>query len=194
VKLGLLPGSGGTQRAPRLMGAAAALRLMTVGDPIDAKAAVAAGLADALAEGDLVAAARAHALTLAEGALPPPVSARMDRLGIARGVREGGGRAREARGDGAADRRLHRERARLLRPALRPGAGRRSARPSSRCCRTHAARRCATSSSPSARPRASRTCPAETKPRAVARAAVLGSGTMGAASPCASPMPASPSA
>jgi 3-hydroxyacyl-CoA dehydrogenase len=81
VKLGLLPGSGGTQRAPRLMGAGPALKLMAVGDPIDAKAAVAAGLADELAEGDLIAAARALAAKLAMGAKPVPVSARTDRLG-----------------------------------------------------------------------------------------------------------------
>jgi 3-hydroxyacyl-CoA dehydrogenase len=81
VKLGLLPGSGGTQRAPRLMGAAAALRLMIAGDPLPARAALQAGLADALVEADVVAAARAHAATLAAGALPPPVSARNDALG-----------------------------------------------------------------------------------------------------------------
>jgi 3-hydroxyacyl-CoA dehydrogenase len=81
VKLGLLPGAGGTQRAPRVMGAAAALRLMVAGDPMDAKAAVAAGLGDMLAEGDLLAAARAHAAKLAEGALPRPVSARDEGLG-----------------------------------------------------------------------------------------------------------------
>jgi 3-hydroxyacyl-CoA dehydrogenase len=81
VRLGLLPGSGGTQRAPRLIGAVAALRLMVVGDPLDARAALAAGLGDALAEGDLVAAALAHAAALASGPLPPPASAREDRLG-----------------------------------------------------------------------------------------------------------------
>jgi 3-hydroxyacyl-CoA dehydrogenase len=81
VKLGLLPGAGGTQRAPRLMGAAAALRLMAAGDPLDAKAALAAGLADELAEGDLLAAAKALAARLAAGLLPPPVSARDAGLG-----------------------------------------------------------------------------------------------------------------
>lgn len=81
VKLGLLPGSGGTQRAPRLMGAAAALKLMVQGDPLPAKAAVEAGLADDIAEGDLVAAARAHAAALADGLTPKPVSARDEGLG-----------------------------------------------------------------------------------------------------------------
>ncbi len=81
VKLGLLPGSGGTQRAPRLMGAAAALKLMVDGEPLGAKAAVAAGLADALVEDDLPAAAKAQAATLAVGPLPEPVSRRDAGLG-----------------------------------------------------------------------------------------------------------------
>ena len=81
VKLGLLPGSGGTQRAPRLMGAAAALRLMAEGEPLSARAAVAAGLAEALAEGDLREAARAEAARLAAAPPPPPVSARDAALG-----------------------------------------------------------------------------------------------------------------
>jgi 3-hydroxyacyl-CoA dehydrogenase len=81
VKLGLLPGSGGTQRAPRLMGAAAALRLMAVGDPLDAKAALAAGLADGTTDGDLVATARTLAAKLAAGTAPQPGSARDEALG-----------------------------------------------------------------------------------------------------------------
>jgi 3-hydroxyacyl-CoA dehydrogenase len=52
VSLGLLPGSGGTQRAPRLMGARAATELMLSGKHLSAKAALAAGLVDQLAEGD----------------------------------------------------------------------------------------------------------------------------------------------
>ncbi|MFY2836056.1 3-hydroxyacyl-CoA dehydrogenase NAD-binding domain-containing protein [Achromobacter xylosoxidans] len=51
VTLGLLPGAGGTQRTPRLIGAAAALDLMLSGKPMTAQAAVAAGLADELAAG-----------------------------------------------------------------------------------------------------------------------------------------------
>ncbi len=52
VNLGLLPGAGGTQRAPRLMGAAAALDLMLSGKPLSADAALAAGLVDALGAED----------------------------------------------------------------------------------------------------------------------------------------------
>jgi len=80
VKLGLLPGAGGTQRAPRLMGAPAALALMTSGDPLPAGAALAAGLLDALAD-DPVAEAMALALRLAEGPRPLPAGARDAGLG-----------------------------------------------------------------------------------------------------------------
>ena len=52
VNLGLLPGAGGTQRAPRLMGAKAAAELMLGGQHVSAKAALAAGLVDKLVEGD----------------------------------------------------------------------------------------------------------------------------------------------
>jgi enoyl-CoA hydratase/carnithine racemase len=51
VTLGLLPGAGGTQRAPRLMGARAAAEIMLSGKPLTADAAQAAGLVDKLAEG-----------------------------------------------------------------------------------------------------------------------------------------------
>ncbi|TWT21120.1 3-hydroxyacyl-CoA dehydrogenase [Luteimonas marina] len=67
VGLGLLPGAGGTQRAPRLVGAEAALSLMTTGKPIDADQARAIGLVDAIAEGDLRQAASRHAAALADG-------------------------------------------------------------------------------------------------------------------------------
>jgi len=52
VNLGLLPGAGGTQRSPRLMGVKAATNLMLSGQHLSAKAALAAGLVDKLAEGD----------------------------------------------------------------------------------------------------------------------------------------------
>jgi len=57
VNLGLLPGAGGTQRAPRVMGVKAATELMLSGKHLSAKAAAAAGLVDKLVEGDDVAAA-----------------------------------------------------------------------------------------------------------------------------------------
>ncbi|WP_168223019.1 enoyl-CoA hydratase-related protein [Oceanicola sp. D3] len=53
VKLGLVPGGGGTQRAPRLIGAEAALRLMLSGQPMGARSAEKLGLVDGVVEGDL---------------------------------------------------------------------------------------------------------------------------------------------
>ncbi len=52
VKLGLLPGAGGTQRLPRLGGVAVALELVAKGDPIPATKAMQAGLIDRLAGED----------------------------------------------------------------------------------------------------------------------------------------------
>lgn len=46
IKLGLLPGAGGTQRLPRLVGAGRAMELMYLGDPIDAEEAYRIGLAN----------------------------------------------------------------------------------------------------------------------------------------------------
>jgi enoyl-CoA hydratase/carnithine racemase len=72
VQLGLLPGAGGTQRLPRLVGIEAALTLMTQGEPITAHKAAALGLIDRLLDGaDLEAQAVAFAQSgLAEG-MPP---------------------------------------------------------------------------------------------------------------------------
>ena len=50
VNLGLLPGAGGTQRLPRIVGAAAALEIIVGGAPIPAKKALELGMVDALAE------------------------------------------------------------------------------------------------------------------------------------------------
>ena len=57
VKLGLLPGAGGTQRVPRLAGVKAALDLITTGTPITADKALSIGLIDKVVEGDLLTAA-----------------------------------------------------------------------------------------------------------------------------------------
>ena len=51
VQLGLLPGSGGTQRAPRLMGVKPAVEMMLSGRHLGAKEALAAGLIDRVGEG-----------------------------------------------------------------------------------------------------------------------------------------------
>jgi 3-hydroxyacyl-CoA dehydrogenase len=51
VKLGLLPGSGGTQRLPRLVGTAVALEMMLSGAPVSAARAQALGILDRLVDG-----------------------------------------------------------------------------------------------------------------------------------------------
>ncbi|MCE3288398.1 MAG: 3-hydroxyacyl-CoA dehydrogenase [Caulobacter sp.] len=62
VNLGLLPGAGGTQRLPRIVGAEKALEMMTSGSHTPAKAAAAMGLVDELVEeGNLRAGAIAFA-------------------------------------------------------------------------------------------------------------------------------------
>jgi len=66
VKLGLLPGAGGTQRAPRLAGIAASLDLITSGNPISATSAEALGFIDRIVEGELRAGALAYAQELVD--------------------------------------------------------------------------------------------------------------------------------
>jgi 3-hydroxyacyl-CoA dehydrogenase len=71
VKLGLLPGAGGTQRLPRVVGVRKALEMVTSGNPISAKEAHAMGLLDALAEeGGLRAAAIDFANRVLDEGLP----------------------------------------------------------------------------------------------------------------------------
>jgi len=71
VKLGLLPGAGGTQRLPRVVGVQKALEMVTSGNPISAKEALSMGLLDALAEeGGLRAAAVAFANKVLGEGLP----------------------------------------------------------------------------------------------------------------------------
>ena len=54
IKLGLLPGAGGTQRLPRLVGFSVAAPMILGGEPISASEARDIGLIDALGEGDLI--------------------------------------------------------------------------------------------------------------------------------------------
>jgi 3-hydroxyacyl-CoA dehydrogenase len=61
IKLGIIPGAGGTQRLPRAIGVEQALQLIMTGTFIDAQKGAAAGLIDKLADGDVVAAAVAFA-------------------------------------------------------------------------------------------------------------------------------------
>jgi 3-hydroxyacyl-CoA dehydrogenase len=62
VKLGLLPGAGGSQRLPRLIGAEAALGMIVSGDPVSSKKAEALGLVDRVVGEDRLA---AEAITFA---------------------------------------------------------------------------------------------------------------------------------
>ncbi len=64
VKLGILPGAGGTQRLPRVIGVQAALDAIVSGDPIAAPAAHQAGLIDRIVDGDLLEGALAFAQEL----------------------------------------------------------------------------------------------------------------------------------
>jgi 3-hydroxyacyl-CoA dehydrogenase len=81
VNIGLLPGAGGTQRLPRVVGAAKALEMITTGKPIDSRAALACGLVDELAEGELRPAAIAFARRAVAAEWPlKRVRDRIDRL------------------------------------------------------------------------------------------------------------------
>lgn len=70
VTLGILPGAGGTQRAPRLAGIATALDMITSGKPMGADEALANGLIDRIVEGDPREVALSSAKDLLAGNLP----------------------------------------------------------------------------------------------------------------------------
>ena len=71
VKLGLLPGAGGTQRVPRLAGVKAALGIITGGNPIPAPKAKDMGLIDEVLTGeDVESSAIAYALELHQSSAP----------------------------------------------------------------------------------------------------------------------------
>jgi 3-hydroxyacyl-CoA dehydrogenase len=80
VKLGILPGAGGTQRLPRLIGVAKALEMIVSGEPIGAAEAKGIGLVDEVAEGDLLAAATAFAQRIADRRPLPRVRDLTDRI------------------------------------------------------------------------------------------------------------------
>ena len=65
VKLGLIPGAGGTQRLPRLAGIAKALDMCVSATPVNAREALTCGIVDAILEGDLLAGALAFAREIA---------------------------------------------------------------------------------------------------------------------------------
>jgi len=97
VLIGILPGGGGTQRLPRLIGAKAALEMISTGRHVPAPEAKALGIIDALVDGDLRSAAIAFARDVAGkplrriGEMPPPAAEpgmfEMARKAIARKAR-----------------------------------------------------------------------------------------------------------
>lgn len=79
VRLGILPGFGGTWRLPRRLGIGAALPLLLTGKSVRARAALRLGLVDRLVAPELLEAAAARAL--ADGIFPHVPRPRMRRLG-----------------------------------------------------------------------------------------------------------------
>jgi 3-hydroxyacyl-CoA dehydrogenase len=81
VNLGIIPGAEGTQRLPRLVGIEKALDLCVSGKPIKAAEALAAGLVDALVDGDLAGGAAGFARTVVSRGAAVKTRDRIDRLG-----------------------------------------------------------------------------------------------------------------
>ncbi|KIQ04175.1 3-hydroxyacyl-CoA dehydrogenase [Agrobacterium tumefaciens] len=71
VTLGVIPGSGGTVRLPRLIPLEKAINLVTTGKPISAQEGLASGLIDRIADVDLLADAKRFARKLLENPVPP---------------------------------------------------------------------------------------------------------------------------
>ena len=70
IKLGLIPGYGGTQRLPRVVGEARALEMVMTGRTVDAEEALRMGLVSRLVEGEAVAAGMAFASEFSSYSLP----------------------------------------------------------------------------------------------------------------------------
>jgi 3-hydroxyacyl-CoA dehydrogenase len=86
VKLGLLPGAGGTQRLPRVAGVQKALEMTTSGTPIGAGEARDIGLVDRICEGDLQQHAVAYAEEVRDVRPLPKSSERQDKVEAAEPV------------------------------------------------------------------------------------------------------------
>ena len=80
VKLGLLPGAGGTQRLPRVAGVRKALEMCATGNPIGAPEAYDCGLVDRLIEGELIPHAVGYAEEVRDVRPLPRSSERQDKL------------------------------------------------------------------------------------------------------------------
>jgi enoyl-CoA hydratase len=70
IKLGLIPGYGGTQRLPRVVGEARALEMIMTGRTVDAEEASRIGLVNRLIDGDPVAQGIAYAREFSGHSLP----------------------------------------------------------------------------------------------------------------------------
>src|SRR5436309_668131 len=82
VKLGIIPGAGGTQRLPRLAGVAKAVEMCAGGSPVRAEEALRCGIVDRLIEGDLLAGAILFLRdALDRGERPPRTRDKNEKLG-----------------------------------------------------------------------------------------------------------------
>lgn len=82
LRLGIIPGLGGTQRLPRLVGFEKAMKWMLKSTTVDVKTALESGLIDQLAQRNVIDIAAKLALNMrSSGRLPTPVLMRTDRIG-----------------------------------------------------------------------------------------------------------------
>jgi 3-hydroxyacyl-CoA dehydrogenase len=81
VKLGIIPGAGGTQRLPRLAGVAKAVEMCAQGNPVQVREALEIGILDQLIEGDLLTGAIAFVRAVLEKPAPK-TRERNEKLGV----------------------------------------------------------------------------------------------------------------
>src|SRR5216684_2254512 len=90
IKLGLIPGYGGTQRLPRLIGESRALEMILTGRTVMAEEALQIGLVNRLVDGDLLEAGKSFAREMTGFSLPPLGFARdAVRRGLATSLEQG---------------------------------------------------------------------------------------------------------
>jgi enoyl-CoA hydratase len=91
VKLGIVPGYGGTQRLPRLVGRGRALEILLSGDPIDAAEAYRIGLVNSIApQGELLDVSRQWLRkALANGPMAVALTIQAVDIGLNTGIEEG---------------------------------------------------------------------------------------------------------